>query len=490
MNKPFDLVIFGGTGDLSMRKLLPAMYRSCKQGNIPEGSRIMVSCRKHEDFDELNNNLKSKLMEFIDPEQFDEQHWQNFENFIDPLLIDLTDLDKGWEEFADKFAEQPDKIRVFYLAIVPSLFGITCENLSKMNLITENSRLVVEKPLGYDQPSAEAINDKMAKYFEEKQIFRIDHYLGKETVQNLLTLRFSNFLFENMWDSKAIDHIQISISEQVGLEGRAGFYDDVGAMRDMVQNHLLQLLCLLAIDSPNQLTSDAIRIEKIKVLKALKPVLDEDIDKSTVRGQYVGGLINGKKVESFLDELEDYKNNTETYVALKVFIENWRWAGVPFYLRTGKRLQERSADIIVQFKDVTHNVYSFTNKKLKPNQLIIRLQPDEKIQLRLMANDIAGGTASLKPILLNLDFEKDEDSLYSTAYQRLLMDAINGNSTLFIHRDEVKAAWQWVDPIIEYWKDNENVPEIYRAGSWGPQKADSIFESPNQHWHNISDSQE
>jgi len=357
-------------------------------------------------------------------------------------------------------------------------------------LITENSRLVVEKPLGYDQPSAEAINDKMAKYFEEKQIFRIDHYLGKETVQNLLTLRFSNFLFENMWDSKAIDHIQISISEQVGLEGRAGFYDDVGAMRDMVQNHLLQLLCLLAIDSPNQLTSDAIRIEKIKVLKALKPVLDEDIDKSTVRGQYVGGLINGKKVESFLDELEDYKNNTETYVALKVFIENWRWAGVPFYLRTGKRLQERSADIIVQFKDVTHNVYSFTNKKLKPNQLIIRLQPDEKIQLRLMANDIAGGTASLKPILLNLDFEKDEDSLYSTAYQRLLMDAINGNSTLFIHRDEVKAAWQWVDPIIEYWKDNENVPEIYRAGSWGPQKADSIFESPNQHWHNNSDSQE
>ncbi|MCP4274538.1 MAG: glucose-6-phosphate dehydrogenase [Gammaproteobacteria bacterium] len=487
MKKVFDLVIFGGSGDLSMRKLLPAMYRSYEQGNVSDNSKIMVSCRTQHDFDNMKHTIKDKLQKFLEQDSFSDEQWQKFECLIEPVLLDLTDLEKGWETFASKFESNPDRIRVFYLAVVSSIYGIACDNLAKMNLITENSRLIVEKPLGYDYPSAEAINEKMSEYFEEDQIYRIDHYLGKDTVQNLLTLRFSNFLFENMWDSKAIDHIEISITEQVGLEGRAGFYGDVGAMRDMVQNHLLQLLCLLAIDSPNQLSSDAIRIEKVKVLQALKPILDEDIDKSTVRGQYVSGLINNEKVAGYLDELGDYKNNTETYVALKVFIDNWRWAGVPFYLRTGKRLNNRIADIIVQFKDVTHNVYAIENKKLKPNQLIITLQPEEKIQLRLMANDIAGGTSSLEPILLNLDFEKNPEHPHSTAYQRLIMDVINGNSTLFIHRDEVTAAWQWIDPIIQHWIDNESSPELYSAGSWGPKKADDIFEKAGQHWHNSKD---
>jgi len=486
MKQAFDMVIFGSCGDLSMRKLLPAMYRAHEQGDVPEGSKIILSCRKQTDFDGLKATVEEKLKRFLDQGDFSSNQWQKFSQLLQPVLLDLTDINKGWDEFAHLFENSAERVRVFYLAVIPSIYGSCCENLSKKNLITKNSRIVVEKPLGYDLPSAEAINETMAEYFAEEQIFRIDHYLGKETVQNLLTLRFSNFLFENIWDSKAIDHIQISISEQVGLEGRAGFYDDVGAMRDMVQNHLLQLLCLLAIDSPNQLSSDAIRIEKVKVLQALKPILNEEINTATVRGQYVSGFINNKKVTGYLDELDDFKSNTETFVALKVFIDNWRWAGVPFYLRTGKRLKERGADIVVQFKDVTHNVYAYGNQQLKPNQLIIKLQPEEKIQLRLMANDIAGGTSSLEPILLNLDFGKNEGQPNSSAYQRLLLDAIKGNSTLFIHRDEVSAAWQWIDPIIDYWKASDTSPEFYSSGSWGPSKANEIFDEPHQHWHEVS----
>jgi len=254
----------------------------------------------------------------------------------------------------------------------------------------------------------------------------------------------------------------------------------------MVQNHLLQLLCLLAIDSPNQLSSEAIRIEKIKVLQALRPILDEQIDECTVRGQYVSGLINDERVEGYLDQLDNYESNTETFVAMKVFVDNWRWAGVPFYLRTGKRLKQRGADIVVQFKDVTHNVYGYSGQKLKSNQLIIKLQPDEKIQLRLMANDIGGGTSTIEPILLNLDFGKDPDQPYTSAYQRLLLDAIRGNATLFIHREEIVAAWKWLDPIIEYWKENQTSPELYTAGSWGPSKANDIFDKSNQYWHDVN----
>ena len=486
MKPIFDLVIFGGCGDLSMRKLLPAMYRSHQQGDVSEDSKIMVCCRKQNDFDHMKTTIEAKLREFLDVDDFNDSQWQKFSTLIEPVLLDLTDINKGWDTFSRLFSDSSERVRVFYLAVIPSIYGDCCKNLSAMNLISSNSRLVVEKPLGYDLPSAESINEIMAEFFNEEQIYRIDHYLGKETVQNLLTLRFSNFLFENIWDSKAIDHIQISISEQVGLEGRAGFYDDVGAMRDMVQNHLLQLMCLLAIDSPNQLSSDAIRIEKVKVLQALKPILDNDIDDCTVRGQYVSGLVNNEKVKGYLDELDNYQSNTETYVGLKVFIDNWRWAGVPFYLRTGKRLKQRGADIVVQFKNVTHNVYAYSGQRLKPNQLIIKLQPEEKIQLRLMANDIGGGTTSLEPILLNLDFAQNQDHPNSSAYQRLLLDVIKGNSTLFIHRDEVTAAWQWIDPIIKHWQKNQKSPELYSAGSWGPSKADEIFDAPHQYWHDVS----
>lgn len=490
MKQAFDLVIFGGTGDLSMRKLMPAMYRAYHLGSVADGSRILVCCRKQEDFVSLKQQIDEALKAFLSDGEYSEDRWQSFSQVIQPVLLDLIDIEKGWQGFSELFEGREDFIRLFYLAVMPSIYGACCENLSQKNLITPNSRIVVEKPLGYDLESAEKINETMAKYFQETQIYRIDHYLGKETVQNLLALRFSNFLFENIWDSKAIDHIQISISEQVGLEGRAGFYDGAGAMRDMVQNHLLQLLCLVAMESPNKLQADDVRVEKIKVLKALKPLLDEDIDKSVVRGQYVSGQVGGKKVPGYLDELENYQSNTETFVAIKTYIENWRWAGVPFYLRTGKRLAHRSAEIIVQFKDVTHNVYPDPQHKLKPNRLIIQLQPEEKIQLILMAKDIGSEASELKPITLNLDFTSQQKEFKVTAYQRLLLDAIDGNSTLFIHRDEVKAAWNWVDPIIARWNQTKNTPELYNAGSWGPKKADELFAKPGQRWIDINAEQE
>ncbi|TQV89689.1 glucose-6-phosphate dehydrogenase [Aliikangiella coralliicola] len=503
MKQVFDLVIFGGTGDLSMRKLLPAMYRAYHQGHCSEDSRILVCCRKPSDFEVLPERIEEALKTFLDAEEFDSSRCNAFMSIVEPVMLDLTNLEQGWTQFSDLFEGREEYIRLFYLAVMPSIYGACCENLSTKNLITPNSRIVVEKPLGYDLDSAEKINETMARYFQEEQIYRIDHYLGKETVQNLLALRFGNFLFENIWDSKAIEHIQISISEQVGLEGRAGFYDEAGAMRDMVQNHLLQLLCLVAMESPNKLRAEDVRVEKIKVLRALKPILPEDMESSVVRGQYVSGQIDGEKVPGYLDELESYQSNTETYVAIKTFIENWRWAGVPFYLRTGKRLKKRSAEIIVQFKNVTHNVYGSKEKNLEPNRLIIQLQPEEKIQLVLMAKaigehgekkseneDLSSSLESkenLKPITLNLDFSQESIPFKSSAYQRLLIDAIHGNSTLFIHRDEVRAAWKWVDPIIESWKSSAVPPEFYSAGSWGPTKANELFEKREQSWINIAE---
>ena len=487
MKQNFDLVIFGGTGDLSMRKLLPAMYRAYIDGEVSVESRILVCTRKTEDVEQLSSKVNGALKEFIPKQELNDESLNAFLGLLRPVLLDLVDLEHGWDEFAMLFEGREEVARLFYLAVAPSICGSCCKNLSLKNLITPSSRVVVEKPLGYDFDSAEEINETMAMYFQEEQIYRIDHYLGKDTVQNLLALRFSNFLFENIWDAKSIDHIQISISEQVGLEGRAGFYDGAGAMRDMVQNHLLQLLCLVAMESPNKLLAEEVRIEKIKVLKALKPIKNQDMGKFVVRGQYVSGQVGEQKVDGYLDELGDYQSQTETYVAIKTYIENWRWAGVPFYLRTGKRLNKRSAEIIIQFKNVTHNVYSEHGQNLQPNRLIIQLQPEEKIQLMLMAKALGSDEGELKTISLDLDFQSHNAGVRPTAYQRLLLDAIDGNSTLFIHRDEVRAAWKWVDPIINSWQESGKSPELYSAGSWGPSKADELFNDEDYSWVNLSE---
>lgn len=487
LKKPFDLILFGGTGDLSLRKLLPSMFRAFMEKEIPAGSRILVSSRKQTDFDNTVSIIKNAFEKFMLKNEFNSESFSQFEKLIVPVIVDVADFNKGWLELKVLFNGRDDFPRIFYLAIIPSIYGDCCENIDKAGLVTSDSRVVVEKPIGYDKASAESINHKIAQHFQEEQIYRIDHYLGKETVQNLLALRFSNSLFEQFWDSKSIDHIQISINEKVGLEGRAGFYDGAGAMRDMVQNHLLQLLGLVAMESPNKMGADNIRNEKIKVLQALRPITGDAVNRYTVRGQYVAGNIDGKLEPGYLEELGSGLSHTETFVAIRANIDNWRWSKVPFYIRTGKRLKRRSAEIVIQFKDVSHNAFDSDAGNLVPNRLIIQLQPEERMQLLLMAKDMTQLKTVLKPVKLDLNFTESSQGFKSFGYKRLLLDAIAGNASLFIHRDEGSAAWQWVDPIIEYWKENDDIPHLYRAGTWGPAESKELLAKDSREWIDIEE---
>jgi len=487
LKKPFDLVIFGGTGDLSLRKLLPSMYRAFMEDEVPNGSRILVCTRKQNEYDNMLSIIEEAFKKFMLKDEFCNKSFAEFSKHLLPAVVDVADHDKGWSDFKNLFEGRKQTPRIFYLAIIPSIYGGCCENIDKAGLVTSDSRVVVEKPIGYDQISAEEINKKIAEHFEENQIYRIDHYLGKETVQNLLALRFSNSLFEQFWDSKSIDHIQISINEQVGLEGRAGFYDGAGAMRDMVQNHLLQLLGLVTMESPNKMEANNIRTEKIKVLQALRPITGDDVKKHTVRGQYVAGNVEGELVPGYLEELGSATSHTETFVAIRANIDNWRWAQVPFYLRTGKRLKRRSAEIIIQFKNVSHNAFNDDAGSLIPNRLIIQLQPEERMQLLLMAKDMTQLKTLLKPVKLDLNFTESSKGFKSFGYKRLLLDAIAGNAALFIHRDEGSAAWHWVDPIINYWKDNDVIPFLYRAGTWGPSESDDLLSKDKRQWIDIEE---
>jgi len=485
LNKSFDLILFGGTGDLSLRKLLPSLFRAFMEGEIPDGSRILVCSRKQNDFDNTLSIVENAFIKFMMKNEFQTKSFTAFSKLLKPVLIDVADYKKGWDELKTDFSNRKNVSRIFYLAIAPNIYGICCENIDKAGLVIEDSRVVVEKPIGYDQQSAEAINQKIALHFKEEQIYRIDHYLGKETVQNLLALRFSNSLFEQFWDSKSIDHIQISINEKVGLEGRGGFYDGAGAMRDMVQNHLLQLLGMVAMESPNKMCAQNIRTEKIKVLQALRPITGEDVKKYTVRGQYVAGSVDGKLESGYLEELGSSTSQTETFVAIRAHIDNWRWAQIPFYIRTGKRLNRRSAEIVIQFKNISHNAFDADAGNLVPNRLIIQLQPEERMQLLLMAKDMTQLKTVLKPVKLDLNFTESSKGFKSFGYKRLLLDAISGNAALFIHRDEGSAAWHWVDPIVNYWKENNITPYLYRAGSWGPSESDELLANDKREWIDI-----
>ncbi|MDE3272148.1 glucose-6-phosphate dehydrogenase [Pseudoalteromonas sp. G4] len=484
MLNPFDIVIFGGGGDLSLRKLLPAMYRAYQEGNLPEGTRIVPTVRALANEQEFIDKVQESLKSFLGKGEYNSKDWKAFATFLKPIVVNVTEQDDNWlvlKEFLEADAE--DKARVFYYSLPPAVYGRCSELLSDNQLITESTRVVVEKPIGYCGASAEEINAKIAEYFKESQIYRIDHYLGKETVQNLMALRFSNVMFENMWDAKTIDNIQISISETVGLESRAGFYDKAGALRDMVQNHLLQLLCLVAMESPNKLSAKSIRTEKLKVLEALRPLVDADVEANTVRGQYVPGQLDDKLVPGYLEELGE-NSETETFVAIRAHIDNWRWSGVPFYLRTGKRMKKRCAEIIVEYKNVSHNVYDETVGGIQPNRLVIRLQPEESIQLTLMSKRLDNLEMQLEPVTLDLDLSKNyENGFHSDAYKRLMLDAAAGNASLFIHRDEVRQAWAWIDPIINHWK-TAGMPALYRAGTWGPDDADELLAENNHTWYN------
>ncbi|MCF2858269.1 glucose-6-phosphate dehydrogenase [Pseudoalteromonas sp. SMS1] len=488
MLNPFDIVIFGGGGDLALRKLLPAMYRAYQEGNLPEGTRILPTVREESKKNDYVDTAHKALQEYLSNGEYNQKDWNEFAKFLVPVVVNVTEADDNWDVLREILdTDEADKSRVFYLSLPPAVYGTCCELLSKKSLISKNSRVVVEKPIGYCGESAEEINSKIAEYFEESQIFRIDHYLGKETVQNLMALRFSNVLFENLWDAKTIDNIQISISETVGLESRAGFYDKAGALRDMVQNHLLQLLCLVAMESPHKLNANSIRNEKLKVLEALRPLTDELVDDNVVRGQYVPGDLNGNLVPGYLEELGEGSSTTETFVAIRAHIENWRWSGVPFYLRTGKRMKQRCAEIVVEYKPVSHNVYDEKVGPILPNRLIIRLQPEESIQLTLMSKRLDNLEMQLEPVTLNIELsEKYSNGFHSDAYKRLMLDAAANNPSLFIHRDEVRQAWKWIDPIIARWQE-KGTPALYRAGSWGPESADELLAEKNHAWFNVGE---
>jgi glucose-6-phosphate 1-dehydrogenase len=377
----------------------------------------------------------------------------------------------------------PERVRVFYLATAPDLYGPISRNIGAAGLATPQSRVVLEKPIGHDLESARAINDQVGEVFAEKQTYRIDHYLGKETVQNLLALRFANSIFERLWNTDVIDHVQITVAETVGLEGRGNYYDHAGALRDMVQNHLLQLLCLMAMEPPVSLDADRVRDEKLKVLRALRPIQPHEMAALTVRGQYGSGAIDGRPVPGYLADLGDAATSvTETFVALKAEVRSWRWANVPFYLRTGKRLPQKVSEIVVQYRALPFSIFPTEIGPLDPNRLVIRLQPEEGMRLEMMTKEPGPGGFRVSATALDISFEKTFGIRYPDAYERLLMDTVRGNATLFMRRDEVEAAWSWVEPILEAWAARPDHPRPYAAGSWGPTAAIALIERDGRTW--------
>ena len=482
--EPFDYLVFGGTGDLALRKLYPSLLQRDADGQLPVKARIFGAARHDSNRDSFIKQVKKHCQEYLGA-QFPKAAWDLFAERLDYLRMDVTQPD-DFARLKEALDQEPNAVRVYYLAMAPSLFGQTAANLHAVGLHENQARIVLEKPVGRDLETFQQIDDQVRAHFEENQIYRIDHYLGKETVQNLAALRFSNILFTHVWDADYIDHVQITVAETVGLGERAGYYDRYGAMRDMVQNHLVQLLCLVAMEPPSQLEQDMLRDEKLKVLRALRP-WSNTIASDVVFGQYEKGSIGGKEVPGYLEELGE-ESRTETFVALRTYVDNWRWKGVPFYLRTGKRLASRHSEIVIQFKNVAHSVFdeTITATQLQPNRLVLRLQPDEGVSLELMTKDPGPGGMRLREAKLDLSFQKEFNLHFPDAYERLLLDVVRGNSTLFMRRDEVEAAWHWIGPLLRYWENSSDKPRPYAAGSWGPLDSNYMIYKDNNRWHEES----
>lgn len=476
----FDYIVFGGTGDLAERKLIPALYRRLADGQIIGDSRIIGAARGEMTDAEYREFAEKALRKHVSEEELDQKALKRFLSNVFYRQVDALSYE-GWKELKDLVGDY-SKVRAYYLAVGPSIFGAIAEKLEEYEMIRDRSRLVIEKPIGKDLASAQKLNAEVGQYFKEDQIFRIDHYLGKETVQNLMALRFANTIYEPIWNASHIDNIQITVAETLGVEGRGGYYDNSGAIRDMVQNHLLQLLCLVAMEPPASDDANAMRDEKLKVLRSLRPLTGEKVHENTVRGQYTSGAMDGKAVPGYCEEIENPDSGTETFVAIKAEIDNWRWSGVPFYMRTGKRLPERVSEIVIQFKQLPHNIFSDTAGNRTANSLIIRLQPNEGVQQVIMIKDPGPGGMRLRPVALDMSFAEQFNVRTPDAYERLLLDVIRGNQTLFMRRDEVEAAWNWIDPIIGEWKENSRECEEYIAGSWGPFSSVNLLANDRRKW--------
>ncbi len=482
----FDYFVFGGTGDLARRKLLPALYYRFADGQIPESARIIGCSRTDLDDIGYRQLVEDALKEWIKGNDLDEQLLDGFLSIISYQRIDVSDPN-SWKDFERNASPtNPDRITVYYLSVSPSLFLPIIQGL-KDNGLHHHARLVVEKPLGFDLKSAQELNGFLLDAFDESRIYRIDHYLGKETVQNLMALRFANSLFEPMWNARYIANVQITVAESIGMGGREEYYDRSGAMRDMMQNHLLQLLCLSAMEPPVSYKPDHIRDEKLKVLRSLQPLVGDDIRLNTVRGQYV----ENDNDPSYRQEAKNPGSNTESYVAIKASINNWRWSGTPFYLRTGKRLRANMAEISFEFRHAPHSIFTGLDTPIKPNAMVIRLQPDERIDLEVMTKEPGPGGMRLRQSILDATFgggsnsQTDQGFRMPDAYERLLLDVVRGDQTLFMRGDEVEAAWCWVDSIIEGWALSGEVPETYEIASQGPAGAFELIAKTEHRWRTI-----
>ena len=478
------LLLFGATGDLAKRMLLPSLYGLDAENLLPAGIRIVGTARSAMSTDAYRTLATAALMQYVDADRLKPECLARFIARLDYVTVDASQPEH-FGPLAKVVGEPGEAGLAIFLSTAPSLFSTTIAGLAAHGLAGETVRIGLEKPLGYDLISSRAINDAVASAFPEDRTFRIDHYLGKETVQNLLALRFGNALFEPLWNAAGIDHVQISVSETVGLEGRIGFYDEVGALRDMVQNHMLQLLALVAMEPPAQFTATAVRDEKVKVLRSLRPITCDTVAACSVTGQYAAGTVGGVGVAGYLDELGK-ASDTETFVAIKAHVDNWRWKNVPFYLRTGKRLPERESQIYIQFKPVPHNIFAGRGAETLPNKLIINLQPDENIRLQLMAKEPGLDRQGIRLREVPLDISMPNafaDTRRRIAYERLLLDLIEGDPTLFVRRDEVEAQWQWVDAIKDGWSKAGIKPKPYTAGTWGPSAAIALTQRDGISWH-------
>lgn len=478
-----DLIIFGTKGDLARRKLLPSLYQLEKAGYIHPETRIIGVGRAQWSQSDYVEFVENAFNEFL-KEDLDPELWA-----ILSSRLDFCNLDVNQTENFDSLAQmlkQDSHPAIHYFAMPPNTFGAVCHGLGHAGLNKQPNRVVMEKPLGTDLASSQEINNEVAKYFDESQVYRIDHYLGKETVLNLLALRFANSLFINNWDNRTIDHVQITVAEEVGIEGRWGYFDQAGQMRDMVQNHLLQILTMIAMSPPADLTTDRIRDEKVKVLRSLRRIDHTNVREKAVRGQYTAGFVQGNKVPGYLEEEgANKKSMTETFVALRVDIDDWRWAGVPFYLRTGKRLPAKCSEVVVYFKKPALNIFSESYQELPQNKLTIRLQPDEGIDIEIM-NKAPGldHKHRLQTTKLDLSFSETFNQTHlADAYERLLLEAMRGIQALFVRRDEVEEAWKFVDSIMDAWAMDNEAPKPYQAGTWGPIASVAMITRDGRSWN-------
>ena len=483
MNSNNDLVIFGARGDLAERKLLPALYQLDRAGLLEDSMRIAGLARQEVTTEEFIGNTHENLGKYVPESDWDEECWARFSSRLTYVKVDFSKQEE-YQNLKQWLNEK--RTQIYYMATPPSIFGSICENLDGAGCVFDTSRIVLEKPIGHDLKSSKEVNGTVGEFFPERNIYRIDHYLGKETVQNLLALRFANRMINSQWDNTCIDHIQITAAETVGIEGRWSYYDKVGQLRDMVQNHLLQLLCMVAMEPPNSLQADEIRAEKVKILRALNPITAENVNEQSVRGQYAAGWISGEPVVGYMEEEGSERNtsDTETFVALKTYVDNWRWAGVPFYLRTGKRMKAKGTEVVITYKEHPHAIFPDTDDQAN-NRLIIRLQPNEGIELEMFSKKQGlKSRSNLEKRTLNLDFfDSSGESRIADAYETLLLEVIKGDQWLFVSRDEVEASWNWCDTLLEAWHDKDVSTKPYGAGTWGPSKSEMLIEKDGRSWH-------